>query len=274
MALRVNTNITSQSALVNLNRTNRSLSNTFERISSGLRINRAADDAAGLAVAENMDAEARSGMQAMRNTNDGISAIQIAEGSTNEIGEILKRMRELAVQGSSELLVSPERDYLSDEYNELSAEVDRIVNVTEFNGVALIDGSDTSIDVQVGVGSTANDVITVNTEDMDAAALGVDALDYSTSGNSRTAIGTIDTALGTVNTVRAGFGAVQNRMDSALQTMETYTTNLQAAESRIRDADFAHETAQMTKLNIMQQAGTAVLGQANNINQGVVRLIG
>jgi flagellin len=274
MALRVNTNVTSQMSLVNLNRTNRSLSKTFARISSGLRINSAADDAAGLAMAEQFDAEKRSGMQALRNTNDGISAIQIAEGATNEIAEILKRMRELAVQGSSELLVTPERGFLSDEYNELSDEIDRIVNVTEFNGVKMVDGSDTSIDVQVGVGSTANDVISINTADMDATALGVNALAFGTSANSRTAIGTIDTAMGTVNSVRAGFGAVQNRLESSLRSMETYTTNLSAAESRIRDADFAEETANMSKLNIMQQAGIAILGQANAINQGALRLIG
>ena len=258
MALRVNTNVTSQMSLVNLNRNNRALSKTFARISSGLRINSAADDAAGLAMAEQFDAEKRSGMQALRNTNDGVSAIQIAEGATNEISEILKRMRELAVQGSSELLVAPERNFLTDEYNELSAEIDRIVNVTEFNGVALVDGSDTSIDVQVGVGSTANDLISITTADMDATALGVNALGFGTAANSRTAIG----------------GAVQNRLESSLRSMETYTTNLSAAESRIRDADFAEETANMTKLNIMQQAGVAVLGQANNINQGALRLIG
>lgn len=274
MALRVNTNVTSQMSLVNLNRNNRALSKTFARISSGLRINSAADDAAGLAMAEQFDAEKRSGMQALRNTNDGISAIQIAEGATNEISEILKRMRELAVQGSSELLVAPERNFLTDEYNELSSEIDRIVNVTEFNGVALVDGSDTSIDVQVGVGSTANDLISITTADMDATALGVNALAFGTAANSRTAIGTIDTALGTVNSVRAGFGAVQNRLESSLRSMETYTTNLSAAESRIRDADFAEETANMTKLNIMQQAGVAILGQANAINQGALRLIG
>jgi len=274
MSLRVNTNLTSLNAVVNTARTNRSLSKSFEKISSGLRINRAADDAAGLAVAEAFDAEKRSGAQALRNTNDGVSAIQIAEGASNEIAEILKRMRELAVQGSSELLVAPERNYLTDEYNELEAEVDRIVNVTEFNGVSLIDGSDTAITVQVGVGSTANDTIDIATDDLDAAALGVDALDYSTAANSRAAIATIDTALGTVNTVRAGFGAVQNRLSSAMNNLETYTTNIAAAESRIRDVDFAAETAEMTKLNIMQQAGVAILGQANQLPQGALRLIG
>ncbi|MFK7929796.1 MAG: flagellin [Myxococcota bacterium] len=274
MSLVVNTNLTSLTAVGNIARTSRSLNKSFERISSGLRINRAADDAAGLAMAEQFDAEKRSGMQALRNTNDGVSAIQIAEGGANEISEILKRMRELAVQGSSELLVAPERNYLTDEYNELEAEVDRIVAVTEFNGVSLIDGTDTSIDVQVGVGSTANDLISINTDDLDAAALGVGALDYSTAANSRAAIATIDTAMGTVNTIRAGFGAVQNRLESSLNSMETYTTNLAAAESRIRDIDFASETANMTKLNIMQQAGTAVLGQANQLPQGALRLIG
>ena len=274
MSLRVNTNMTALNAVVNTARTQRSLSKSFERISSGLRINRAADDAAGLGVAEQFDAEKRSGAQALRNTNDGISAIQIAEGASNEISEILKRMRELAVQGSSELLVAPERNYLTDEYNELSAEIDRIVNVTEFNGVSLIDGSDTAITVQVGVGSTANDTIDIDTDDLDATALGVNSLNYSTAANSRAAIATIDTAMGTVNTVRAGFGAVQNRLSSAMNNLETYTTNLAAAESRIRDVDFAAETANMTKLNIMQQAGVAVLGQANQLPQGALRLIG
>lgn len=274
MSLRVNTNMTALNAVVNTARTQRALSGSFEKISSGLRINRAADDAAGLAVAEGFDAEKRSGAQALRNTNDGISAIQIAEGASNEISEILKRMRELAVQGSSELLVAPERNYLTDEYNELEAEIDRIVNVTEFNGVSLIDGSDTAITVQVGVGSTANDTIDIQTDDMDAAALGVGTLDYSSAANSRAAIATIDTAMGTVNTIRAGFGAVQNRLTSAMTNLETYTTNIAAAESRIRDVDFAAETANMTKLNIMQQAGVAVLGQANQLPQGALRLIG
>jgi flagellin len=274
MPLMVNTNTTAQNALVGLNRTSSSLAKTFERISSGLRINRAADDAAGLAMAEEFDAEKRSGAQAMRNTNDGISAIQIAEGATNEITEILKRMRELAVQGSSELLGNAERAYINDEYTELNLEIDRIVNVTAFNGVQLIDGSDTAIEIHVGVGSTANDVVEINSAALDSTTLAVNALDFTSAANSRTAIATIDTALGTINTVRSGFGAAQNRLESALRSMETYTTNLSAAESRIRDADFAYETAEMTKLNIMQQAGTAVLGQANNINQGVVRLIG
>ncbi|MFT7518986.1 MAG: flagellin [Kiritimatiellia bacterium] len=273
MPLMINTNSTSLGAVNNLGTTNRTLSQTFERVSSGLRINRAADDAAGLAVAETFDAEKRSGYQAMRNTNDGISAIQIAEGASNEIGGILKRMRELAVQGSSDLIIAPERNYLTTEYNELRDEVTRITDVTNFNGVSLIDGSNNTITVQVGVGTT-NDTIDLTTADLDATALGINALNFSDSTNSSTAIDTIDAALGTVNTVRAGFGASQNRLSSALRSMETYVTNIASAESQIRDADFAVETANMSKLNIMQSAAMAVVGQANNMNGGVVRLIG
>jgi flagellin len=273
MAIRVNTNAASLIAVNNVGTTNRALSGTFERISSGLRINRAADDAAGLAVAESFDTQKRSGYQAMRNTNDGISAIQIAEGASNEISGILKRMRELAVQGSSDLIIAPERNFLTAEYNELRDEVTRITDTTNFNGVALIDGSNNTITVQVGVGTT-NDTIDITSADLDATALGVSALSFTTSANASTAIDTVDAALGTVNTVRAGFGAVQNRLGSALRSMETYVTNLASAESQIRDADFAVETAKMSKLNIMQQGGLAVLGQANQMNSGVVRLIG
>ncbi|MBN2801390.1 MAG: flagellin FliC [Deltaproteobacteria bacterium] len=276
MALTVNTNMASSNALNHLNNTNRSLSNSFRKISSGLRISRAGDDAAGLAVAENLSSAGGSLRQAARNTNDGISVIQTAEGATAEVGNILKRMRELAVQSSSETLADGERAYIQDEYVQAAGEVDRIAAVTNFNGVALGDGSTTSIDVQVGIDNTANDRIAITLGDLTSTTLGVDtgSVDLSTSAGAQTALTTIDTALDTVSGYRSDFGASQNRLESALNNLETYTENLSAAESQIRDADFAYETAEMAKFQIMQQAGIAVLGQANAMNQGALRLVG
>ncbi len=276
MALAVNTNMASMNALNNLNETNRDLSTSFRKISSGLRITQAGDDAAGLAVAENLDAAARSLQQASRNTNDGISVVQVAEGATSEVGNILKRMRELAVESSSETLADDERAYVQDEYEQLEGEVDRISSVTEFNGVALADGTNTSLDVQVGINDTANDRISIVLGDLSASTLGVDtgSIDLSTAANAQSALTDIDTAIDTVNGYRSDYGSVQNRLESSLRNLETYNENLQAAESQIRDADFAFETAEMAKFQIMQQAGIAVLGQANAMSQGALRLVG
>ncbi|MBN2801389.1 MAG: flagellin FliC [Deltaproteobacteria bacterium] len=276
MALTVNTNVATQNALGNLNQTNRSLGSSFRKISSGLRISRAGDDAAGLAVAENLSAASSSLRQAARNTNDGISVIQTAEGATAEVGNILKRMRELAVESSSETLHDDERAYIQDEYVQLAGEVDRISAVTNFNGVALGDGTNTSLDVQVGINNTADDRIAITLGDLTSATLGVDtaSIDLSTSAGAQAALTTIDTGLDTVSGYRSDYGAAQNRLESALANTETYTENISAAESQIRDADFAFETAEMAKFQIMQQAGIAVLGQANSMNQGALRLVG
>lgn len=276
MALTVNTNVSAMSSITNLNRTNRALQGTLSRISSGSRIEKAGDDAAGLAVAENLSSAARSLRVASRNANDGIAMIQTAEGATSEVGNVLKRMRELAVQSASDTLDDGERAYIQDEFLELAGEVDRIANVTEFNGVALGDGTSASLDVQVGVNNTANDRITVTLGDLGAATLGVDTatLDLSTAAGARTALTAFDTALDTVNGYRSDYGASQNRLGSAVRNLEVYTQNLASAESGIRDADFAFEAAQMAKEQIMQQAGVAILGQANAINQGALRLIG
>jgi flagellin len=275
MALTVNTNTASNNAINNLNRTSRSLSRSFERISSGLRIAKAADDAAGLGVAENLDQTERAARQAMRNTNDGISLIQTAEGAASEVSSILKRMKELAVQSSSETLQTTERGYIQDEFEALSAEVERIAQVTEFGGLLLAEGTNTALDVQVGVGATTNDRITLVLGDLRATILGVDTatMDMSTVTNSQTALGGLDTALDSVNQYRSTFGSTQNRLDSALNNLEIYTENLASAESRIRDADFAFETAEMAKYQVMQQAGTSVLAQANQINQSVLSLL-
>ena len=212
----------------------------------------------------------------MRNTNDGISIISTAEGAANEVGSILKRMRELAVQSSSETLDDDERAYIQDEFTELTSEVDRISAVTEFNGLQLSDGSDTQLQVQVGVDNSADDRITITLGDLTASTLGVDtgSVDLSSSGAAQTAIDTIDTAIDSVSSYRSKFGAVENRLNSALNNLENYTENLQSAESQIRDADFAYETAEMSKNQIMQQASTSVLAQAKTVSQGALNLIG
>ena len=271
MSITVRTNIASATAYNNVSRAGRGLTDTFARVSSGLRISKAADDAAGLALAETLDAESRSGRQAMRNTNDGISAVQIAEGATAEVGDLLKRMRELAVQSSNETLSNTERGYIDGEFDELNSEITRIANNTEFNGVTLTDGSDTQLEIQVGTGGTANDRVAVNFGDLSSLGLGTAGLD--TAANARTAIDTIDTAIGTVNSYRADYGSGQNRLETSLRTMENYTLNTKAAESRIRDADMAYETAEMSKFQVMQQAGIAALAQANGAQQSFLRLI-
>jgi flagellin len=276
--------MSSLNALNALNRTNHALGDTFGRISSGLRINKAGDDAAGLAVAENLDAAVRSMAMAKRNVNDGLGVLQVVEGATNEIANILKRMRELAVQSSSETLASTERGYIDTELDQLRSEVDRIANVTEFNGVGLtrglgLNGSSvsgvTSLDVQVGIFNTTNDRISIGLGDItQSTGLGLAGVDFGSAVSAQLALMTLDAALDSVNTYRSNYGAVSNRLESTLRNLETYSENLKSAESQIRDADFAHEAAEMSKLQIMQQAGTAILGQANQINQGAVRLIG
>jgi flagellin len=276
MALTVNTNTASLNAINNLNQTQRALGGSYQRISSGLRIAKAADDAAGLAVAESLDAQSASGRVAMRNTNDGISVIQTAEGAMDSVGDIISRMRELAVQSSSETLADDERAYIQDEFEQLTAEIDRIASSTQFNGTALTDGTVTSLDVQVGVMNTANDRIAITLSDLTAATLGVDtaSADLSTATGAQAAIDTFDTALDSVSGYRSDLGAVQNRLDSALANMESYVENLESAESQIRDADFAYETAELAKNQILQQAGVSVLAQAKTMNQGALSLLG
>lgn len=276
MGLTVNTNMASVDAVTQLNKSTMKLQTSFERVASGLRINKAADDAAGLGVAENLATVHRSARQAMRNTNDGISIVSTAEGATNEVSSILKRMRELAIQSSSETLGTTERGYIQDEFSELSAEVTRISNVTEFNGVQLANGNATQLSVQVGVNNTTNDRIQLTLGDLRATVLGVhtSSVGLGTIASARAAIEAFDTALDSVNSNRSKFGAVQNRLMASLRNMEIYTENLQAAESRIRDADYAYETSEMAKNQILQQAGISVLAQAKQVNQGVLSLLG
>ena len=275
MSMTVRTNVAAMMASGQLGRTNKSLSVSLNRISSGLRINSAADDAAGLGVATNLETSVISTRQAMRNTNDGISIIQTAEAATNEVTDMLQRMRELAVQSSSETLDDDERAYIQDEYLELADEITRISSVTQFNGVSLTDNSNTAIEVQVGIQDNADSRISISLIDLRATTLGVDsgALDLSTSSDAQAAITALDTALDSVNEGRATLGAVQNRLDSALNNSQVFTEANSAAQSRIEDTDFASETSNLTKLQIMQQAGVAALAQAKNVNQSVVSLL-
>ena len=273
MSMTVRTNVASLQATGKLNATQKALNKTLGHISSGLRITEAADDAAGLGVATNLETSIISVRQAMRNGNDAISIIQTAESGTNEVTDILQRMRELAIQSASETLADDERSYIQDEFLELQSEVARIANVTEFNGVQLADGSRTQVNVQIGINNDTNSQISITLGDLTTNGLGISAINLDTSANALLALNILDTALSSVNSSRSLLGAAQNRIESALNNAQIYVEALSSAESQIRDADFAVETSELTKLQIMQQAGVAALAQAKNINQSVISLL-
>jgi flagellin len=275
MALTVNTNLSALRASNALNVTQGKLSHTLAKISSGLRVTKAADDAAGSAVASNLNTVARSGKQAMRNANDGISIIQTAESATVEVLNILDRMRELSVQSASETLDNGERGYINDEFEQLSDEIERIAQATEFNDLQLADGTNTSLSVQVGVTSGTESQLSITLGDLTVSTLGVDttSVDLTTATTAQTEIDSIDAAIDSVNSVRADYGAVQNRIDSSIANMTSYVESLTSAKSQIMDTDYAAETAEMTRLQVMQQAGVAALAQARTINQSVVSLL-
>ena len=275
MGITVNTNTAANSALNQLGRTGRRLNKSFERISSGLRIVNAADDAAGLGVAENLKVAYGSAKVAARNIGDGISMVAVAEGATSEITNILGRIRELAVQSASETLDDTERAYIQDEYAAISLEIDRIASVTQFNGIQLADGSLATVAVQVGINNTANDQIDITLGDLRATTLGVDtgSISLSSASGASAALTFIDAAFDAVSAYRSDFGAAENRLASSLNNIEVFAENTKSAESQIRDADFGEETADLSKWQIMQQAGVAVLAQAKNINQGALQLL-
>ena len=273
MALAVRTNTASGNSLNQLNRTSRALARSFERISSGRRIARAADDSAGLGMAENLHADSASAIVAARNTNDGISLIAVAEGASAQVGSLLTRARELAIQSASEVLESTERSYIQDEFVSLTAEIDRIAAVTEFNGKLLTDGTVTSVAVQVGINATSNDQIGVTLGDLTTATLGLGASALDTSTNALTAITAIDAAINTVSGYRSDYGAAENRLGSALDNLGTFEVATTEAESRIRDADFGYETSRLAQNQILQQAGVSILAQANQINQSALSLL-
>ncbi|MFN0244932.1 MAG: flagellin [Planctomycetota bacterium] len=261
MGLRVNTNIASLNAQSNLGSVTNRLQANYAKLSSGLRIANAADDAAGLGISERMRSQIRSFGAAARNAQDGISLVQTAEGALNESSNILNRMRELAIQASNGTLSSADRDTINTEVSALIEELDRISDTASFNGVNLLDGSSSTASIQVGVND--GDVIDIGLQDTTTATLGVDSVTTDTATNASDALADIDAAIETLNTARGSLGAVQNRLTSAYTSIQNARENLSAAESRIRDVDVAQETADLTRNSIMQQAAVSVLSQAN-----------
>ncbi|MBI2896231.1 MAG: flagellin FliC [Deltaproteobacteria bacterium] len=279
MSLSIFSNIPSLNAQRNLSRTQEALSGNLGRLSSGLRINNAADDAAGLGISERLRSQIRSMAQAERNANDGISLLQTAEGAMNEISGMLTRMRELAIQAANATVGSTERGFINQEFAALRDEITRIATVTNFNGTQLIDAtySVAQLRFQVGIGGTANDAIMVNLADMRATALGsgtaITGRDLTTSNTAVLALATLDAAITDVSTARARVGSFENRLQVTIANLASSRENLSAANSRIRDVDVAEETAAMTRNNILMQAGVSVLAQANQLPALALQLL-
>lgn len=279
MALSILTNTASLNAQRNLAQTGHALSGNFARLSSGMRINTAGDDAAGLAISERMKSQVRSMSQAERNANDGISLLQTAEGALNENSGILIRMRELSMQSANGTLGQSERDALQVEFGQLTEEIGRISDVTQFNGQKLLDGSNASFTFQVGIGTTAGqDTIDATMQSMGNAAYGanatdITALDISSATGATAALTALDTCIDDTSTARANLGATQNRLQVTVTNLQSARENLSAANSRIRDVDVAEESAAMTRNNILSQAGMAVLSQANQLPSMALSLL-
>ncbi len=277
MGFRINTNVPSLTAQNSLNKVNKESQESFAKLSSGSRITKAADDAAGLAISEKMKAEIRSSQQANRNANDGISMVQVAEGGLNETSNILTRMRELAVQSASDTVGDTERGMTNLEYQQLKSEMDRISQVTEFNGKKLLNGSGDKIEFQIGTKSDEfKDRIGFEPSNTDAGieALGVSSLEVSSKEGAQESLASLDSAIEKVSGQRAVLGALQNRLTSTSNNLQTYTENMSAANSRIRDVDYAEETAKQARNQIISAAGTSVLAQANMSSQSALKLIG
>lgn len=277
MGLRIATNMAAISANRNLSKTSQDQSKTYTRLASGQRITEAGDDAAGLSISENLRAQIRSMGQAERNANDGISFAQVAEGGLTEIGNIMIRLRELAIQAASDTIGDKERGYINEESKSLLQEVDRIANVTTFNGTNLLNGQSekAELEFQVGIRNDAADRITFNAAESDvrAATLGVDGLSMDTIDAAREAIDVVDNATSMVFGNRARLGAMQNKLHSTVNNLGVAKENLSQARSRIADADVAAETSEMVRGNILQQAGIAVLAQANSAPMQALKLL-
>ncbi len=276
----INTNIQSLNAQRNLNASQTALSVSMQRLSSGLRVNSAKDDAAGLAIAERMNAQVRGMNVAVRNANDGISLAQTAEGALSKVGDALQRMRELAIQARNATNSCSDKESLNKEFIQLQSEITRVLSGTTFNGKHILGADATSSTFQIGANTTVDDTITVATSNMSqettittvtgsTASIGQAA----TAGQIGTVIDNIDAALTTINDKRADFGATQSRFDAIISNLQTAVENQAAARSRIMDADFAAETAAMSRAQILQQAGNAMVAQANQLPQQVMRLL-
>lgn len=278
MGFRIMTNISSITGQRHMRNTRRLLDQSLERLSSGFRINKAGDDAAGLAISEKIRAKTRGLMQAQRNANDGISLIQVAEGGLNEIQNILIRMRELGVQSASDTIGPKERVYLDNEYQALKSEVDRIANSTDFNGTQLLDGTGGTLDIQVNTGGDnllGVDRITFDAFKADANVdkLGLTDLALDTKQGAQQTLSVVDDAIDYISSIRGDLGAIQNRLVSTINNIGISVENLSAANSRIKDVDIADESSELTRNNILMQSGTSVLMQSNQVPKMALQLL-
>jgi flagellin len=277
MGLRIGTNTQSLAAQRNLGINTAAQKASLEKVASGTRINKAADDAAGLAISEKMRASVRSIRQDVRNANDGISMIQTAEGGMNEVGNILVRFRELSIQAASDTITDTERGFIDKEVQQLHQEVNRISASTEFNGHKLLNGEGGSMDIQIGQNNRPDQdrfVYDVQKTNTSADHLGIGSLSVASKENAQENLGKIDEAIKQLSGNRAELGALQNRLQSSVNNLNVYDENLSAARSRIYDVDMASETAELTKQNILSQAGVSVLSQANNNSMSALKLLG
>ncbi len=278
MGMRIATNVSSLTSQRHLRNTRQLLDKSLERLASGYRINRAGDDAAGLAISEKLHAKTQGLMQAERNANDGISLIQVAEGGLNEVQNILVRLRELGVQAASDTVGMKERRYLNEEYQSLKEEMNRIANSTTFNGTVLLDGTGGTFDFQINTGGDnflGVDRISFNAFKLgvNTDKLGLEDLNIANKFDSQRSLSHIDDAIEQVSSIRGELGALENRLSSTIKNISVSVENLSAARSRIKDVDIADETAQMTKYSILTQAGIAVLTQANNVPKMALQLL-
>lgn len=276
MGLRVNTNVPSIQATNSLNKVSKAAQESFSKLSSGEKINKAADDAAGMAISEKMKSVIRSSKQANRNANDGISMVQTAEGGLSESSSILTRMRELAMQASTDTISDSDRAKSSLEYEALKDELERISQSIEYNGMKLLDGKTSQIDFQVGTGSIdKNDYISFRPSELNSGvqSLGVSSLSIRSKLSAQSSLTQMDQAINRITNQRATLGSIQNRLVNSTSNLMSYTENMSSANNRIRDTDFAEETSQLTKNAILMESGTAVLAQANTTGKGALKLL-
>lgn len=277
MGLRIATNVQSLAAQRSLGQNYQAQGKSLEKLSSGNRINQAGDDAAGLAISEKMKGHIRSMKQATRNANDGVSLVQVAEGAMNEISNIMIRMRELSIQGASDTIGDVERGFIDKEVQHLKAEVDRIANGTEYNGHKLLDGSTEALDIQVGIhNSPMQDRLVFDSKNLvtSLSALGVEGVSVQSKESAQTNLDPLDKAITDLNERRSALGALQNRLQSTINNQNIYRENLEAANSRIRDTDYAEEVSTLTKYNVLTNATVSMLSQANQTPMTALKLLG
>ena len=276
MGMRITTNVAAINTQRQLVNSQRNIQNSMAQLSSGYRINKSADDAAGLAISENMKSQLRSIVQARRNANDGISLVQTAEGALNEITNITTRVRELAIQASSDTVGDRERGFINLEVGQLKSEIDRIAATSRWNSTPLLDGTTPTFDFQIGTFATDNDKITFDATQNVATleALGLSNIDFATKEGARDALALVDTAQDQISGMRSNIGAIQNRLTSTVDTLSVTEENMAAANSRIRDTDIAQTSSEMARNSVMLQAGTATLVQANQASMLALKLLG